>query len=86
MKHLKNFGFGRRDLEGVIQREARSLVVLWEMVAGHAFKWSNERVKEVLALVNWAFSAPVSVIVVQAPWLRFFFPALTGYNKVELMF
>ena len=62
------------------------LNVLWEMVAGHAFKWSNERVKEVLALVNWAFSAPISVIVVQVPWLRFFFPALTGYNKVELMF
>jgi len=105
VKHLKNFGFGKRDLEGVIQREARSLVelllasdgqqvemnmhtftvpvlnVLWEMVAGHAFKWTNERVKEVLALVNWAFSAPISVMVVQAPWIRFFFPALTGYNK-----
>ena len=71
MKHLRNFGFGKKDLEVVIEREASSLVehilanngnemrmemftfavpvlnVLWDMVAGHAFKREDKELRKI---------------------------------------
>ena len=79
MKHLRNFGFGKKDLEVVIEREASNLVeyilannnkemkmemftfavpvlnVLWDMVAGHAFKREDKELKRILDLMNFTF-------------------------------
>ena len=106
MKHLRNFGFGKKDLEVVIEREASSLVehilansggemkmemftfavpvlnVLWDMVAGHAFKREDKELKRILDLMNYVFVSKVFAIAMVAPWIRFIFPSLTGYNKV----
>ena len=106
VKHLRNFGFGKKDLEVVIEREAASLVehilansggemememftfavpvlnVLWDMVAGHAFKREDKKLKRILDLMNWVFVSKVFAIAMVAPWVRFVFPSLTGYNKV----
>ena len=107
MKHLRNFGFGKKDLEVVIEREASSLVehilansggemkmemftfavpvlnVLWDMVAGHAFKREDKELKRILDLMNYVFVSKVFAIAMVAPWIRFIFPSLTGYNKVR---
>ena len=107
MKHLRNFGFGKKDLEVVIEREASSLVehilansgkemmmemftfavpvlnVLWEMVAGHAFKREDKELRRILDLMNWVFVSKIFAIAMLAPWVRFIFPSLTGYNKVN---
>ena len=107
MKHLRNFGFGKKDLEVVIEREASSLVehilansgremkmemftfavpvlnVLWDMVAGHAFKREDKELKRILDLMNYVFVSKVFAIAMVAPWIRFIFPSFTGYNKVE---
>ena len=107
MKHLRNFGFGKKDLEVVIEREAASLVehilansggemememftfavpvlnVLWDMVAGHAFKREDKELKRILDLMNYVFVSKVFAIAMVAPWIRFIFPSLTGYNKVR---
>ena len=106
MKHLRNFGFGKKDLEVVIEREASNLVehilansgremkmemftfavpvlnVLWEMVAGHAFKREDKKLRRILDLMNWVFVSKIFGIAMLAPWVRFIFPSLTGYNKV----
>ena len=106
VKHLRNFGFGKKDLEVVIEREASSLVeyilansggemkmemftfavpvlnVLWDMVAGHAFKREDKELKRILDLMNYVFVSKVFAIAMVAPWIRFIFPSLTGYNKV----
>ena len=90
MKHLRNFGFGKKDLEVVIEREAASLVehilansggemememftfavpvlnVLWDMVAGHAFKREDKKLKRILDLMNWVFVSKVFVIAMVA--------------------
>ena len=107
MKHLRNFGFGKKDLEVVIEREASNLVehillntgremkmemftfavpvlnVLWEMVAGHAFKREDRELKRILDLMNYVFVSKLFAIAMVAPWVRFICPSLTGYNKVE---
>ena len=106
MKHLRNFGFGKKDLEVVIEREASNLVehilanngkemrmemftfavpvlnVLWDMVAGHAFKREDKELRKILDLMNFVFSSKVFAIAMMAPWVRFIFPSFTGYNKV----
>merc|ERR1712032_988509 len=105
VKHLRNFGFGKKDLEVVIEREASSLVehilanngnemrmemftfavpvlnVLWDMVAGHAFKREDKELRKILDLMNFVFSSKVFAIAMMAPWVRFIFPSFTGYNK-----
>merc|ERR1712032_420043 len=105
VKHLRNFGFGKKDLEVVIEREASNLVehilanngnemkmemftfavpvlnVLWDMVAGHAFKREDKELRKILDLMNFVFSSKVFAIAMMAPWVRFIFPNLTGYNK-----
>ena len=107
MKHLRNFGFGKKDLEVVIEREASNLVehilanngnemrmemftfavpvlnVLWDMVAGHAFKREDKELKRILDLMNYVFVSKLFAIAMVAPWVRFIFPNLTGYNKVR---
>ena len=107
MKHLRNFGFGKKDLEVVIEREASNLVehilansgnemrmemftfavpvlnVLWDMVAGHAFKREDKELKRILDLMNYVFVSKIFAIAMMAPWVRFIFPSFTGYNKVR---
>ena len=106
MKHLRNFGFGKKDLEVVIEREASNLVeyilannnkemkmemftfavpvlnVLWDMVAGHAFKREDKELKRILDLMNFTFVSKLFATAMVMPWVRFIFPSLTGYNKV----
>ena len=106
VKHLRNFGFGKKDLEVVIEREASNLVeyilannnkemkmemftfavpvlnVLWDMVAGHAFKREDKELKRILDLMNFTFVSKLFATAMVMPWVRFIFPSLTGYNKV----
>ena len=58
------------------------LNVLWEMVAGHAFKREDKKLRRILDLMNWVFVSKIFGIAMLAPWVRFIFPSLTGYNKV----
>jgi len=105
VKHLRNFGFGKKDLEVVIEREASNLVeyilannnkemkmemftfavpvlnVLWDMVAGHAFKREDKELKRILDLMNFTFVSKLFATAMVMPWVRFIFPSLTGYNK-----
>ena len=59
------------------------LNVLWDMVAGHAFKREDKELKRILDLMNYVFVSKVFAIAMVAPWIRFIFPSFTGYNKVE---
>ena len=104
VKQLKNFGFGKKDLEDVIIEQARDLVdhieslgdlvkvdsslfavpvlnVLWNMVAGYAFKREDEELKKILKLNTFIFTSKIFLIAMTAPWVRYVFPSLTGYNK-----
>jgi methyl farnesoate epoxidase/farnesoate epoxidase len=109
VKHLRNFGFGRRDLETVVEREAAGLVrhflahtgqqmkveaspfsvnvlnVLWEMVAGHAFRREDKEFRKILDQMNFIFTTKVFGIAIFVPWIRFVLPSLTGYTKVPLI-
>ena len=58
------------------------LNVLWDMVAGHAFKREDKELKRILDLMNYVFVSKLFVIAMVAPWIRFIFPSYTGYNKV----
>ena len=95
MKHLRNFGFGKKDLEVVIEREASNLVeyilannnkemkmemftfavpvlnVLWDMVAGHAFKREDKELKRILDLMNFTFVSKLFATAMVMPWVRF---------------
>merc|ERR1719193_85862 len=57
------------------------LNVLWDMVAGHAFKREDKELKRILDLMNYVFVSKLFAIAMVAPWVRFIFPNLTGYNK-----
>ena len=104
VKQLKNFGFGKKDLEGVIVEEARDLVehieslgdivkvndslfavpvlnVLWNMVVGYSLNRDDEEMKSLLKLITYVFTSKIFVVAMAAPWVRFVFPSLTGYNK-----
>ena len=59
------------------------LNVLWDLVAGHAFKREDKELKRILDLMNYVFVSKVFAIAMVAPWIRFIFPSLTGYNKVR---
>ena len=109
VKHLRNFGFGKKGLEVVIEREASNLVqhilessgqevemklftfavpvlnVLWDMVAGHAFKREDEELQRILGLMSWVFTSKVFGAAMMAPWVRFILPNLTGYTTVGLV-
>ena len=51
------------------------------MVAGYSFKRDDEHMKNVLELASYIFTSKIFVIAMTLPWVRFFFPSLTGYNK-----
>jgi methyl farnesoate epoxidase/farnesoate epoxidase len=57
------------------------LNVLWDMVAGYAFDRNDEDLQKLLELNNFIFTSKLFVIATVAPWVRFIFPSLTGYNK-----
>ena len=57
------------------------LNVLWEMVVGYAFDRDDKELQKVLELNNFIFSSKLFIIATTAPWVRFIFPSLTGYNK-----
>ena len=104
VKQLKNFGFGKKDLEGVIVKEANDLVdhvlgihghvlidsylfgvpalnVLWNMVAGYSFSREDDELKWLLDLNTFLFKSQTFYVAVTVPWIRYLFPAISGYNK-----
>jgi len=104
VKQLKNFGFGKKDLEDVIVKEANDIVdhmlsngdcvlidsylfgvsalnVLWNMVAGYSFNRKDEELKWLLDLNTFLFKSQTFYVAVTAPWIRYLFPSISGYNK-----
>ena len=61
------------------------LNVLWDMVAGHAFKREDEELQRILGLMSWVFTSKVFGAAMMAPWVRFILPNLTGYTTVGLV-
>ena len=104
VKQLKNFGFGKKSLEGVMVEEAISMIeyidsfngdltvdgtlftvpvlnVLWNLVVGYSLNRHDKETKHILELANFVFTSKVFMVAMTAPWVRFVFPSLTGYNK-----
>ncbi|KAG7189775.1 hypothetical protein KM043_017438 [Ampulex compressa] len=57
---------------------------LWCMFAGHRFEYEDEKLKKILELVDDAFRMTNTMggLMSQMPFLRFFIPELSGYNKL----
>merc|ERR1719154_805215 len=51
------------------------------MVAGYAFKRDDAELKKILELNTFIFTSKIFLAAMTAPWIRFIFPNLTGYNK-----
>ncbi|KMQ94445.1 putative cytochrome p450 305a1-like protein [Lasius niger] len=57
---------------------------LWFMIAGHRFRYEDEKLQEALVVVHDAFRLmdPLGGVMSQMPFLRFVIPELSGYNEL----
>ena len=57
------------------------LNVLWNMIIGYPLPRDDSNINKILDNVNFIFTSKIFVLATTAPWIRFFFPSLTGYNR-----
>lgn len=102
LKHLKDFGFGRAGLEGVIQGEVEDLVnylglhdgvdfrmetvfgipvinVLWTIVAGQRFNFTNPKAQRLMELLNRTFKSKFA-LQYALPWWGLIASVTPGLN------
>nr|CAI5855416.1 unnamed protein product [Callosobruchus analis] len=85
LQHLRSFGFGRKEMEEMIQDETRSLIQIFEDCCDRErFDIEDVRLKKLLQIVNDAFRLVdmSGGLINQMPYLRHIAPNACGYNKI----
>lgn len=57
------------------------LNVIWHMITGVSLDRENCEMKKLLFGLNFIFSSKIFILATIFPWMRYFFPSLSGYNR-----
>jgi len=79
VQHIENQGVDV-EMKGSVFSLA-VLNVIWSMVTGETLNRADRDMQELLDGFNFVFSAPIFLAASMAPWIRYIFPSLTGYNR-----